>query len=85
LQPTQIVRSNPNASVGAGGGILALFVTWLAGNLFHWNVSAEDGALIATVISAVALFVGRNGIRGVARIVWRGGAAGRDGGPVRQN
>jgi hypothetical protein len=72
MQLRQTVRNNPNATVGAGGGFLAVFVAWLGGNVFGWQISAEDGAIIATAITTVALVIGRNGIRGLVRIVWVG-------------
>ena len=55
VQLTSPIKRNPNATVGAGGGFLAVFITWLAGNVFHWNISAEGGAIIAAAISTVAL------------------------------
>jgi hypothetical protein len=72
VQLTSPIRRNPNATVGAGGGFLAVFITWLAGNVFHWNISAEGGAIIAAAISTVALVIGREGIKGIAGIVWNG-------------
>ena len=71
----QLIKNNPNASVGATGGSLGIAVVWVAGNLFHYSISAEDGAVLTTLITAVALFVGRNGLAGIARIVWRGSGA----------
>jgi hypothetical protein len=68
----QVLKKNPNASVGATGGSLGVAVVWAAGNLFHWSISAEQGALLATLITAVSLFVGRNGLKGIVGIVWRG-------------
>lgn len=56
---------NPNAAVGAGGSGLSVFVVWLATNVFHWSLSAEDGAVIAGAVVTVVLFVGRNGIKGL--------------------
>ena len=68
----QLIKNNPNASVGASGGSLGVAVVWAAGNVFHWSISAEQGALLATLITAVALFVGHNGLKGIVAIVWRG-------------
>ena len=72
VQLTSPIRKNPNATVGAGGGFLAVFITWLAGNVLHWNVSAEGGAIIATAVSTVVLLIGREGIKGLIDIVWNG-------------
>lgn len=58
---------HPNAAVAAGGSSLSVFVVWLFTNVFHWSLSAEDGAAIAGAVAAFALFVGRNGVRGVWR------------------
>lgn len=58
---------NPNATVAAGGSTLSLLVVWLSGNVLHWALSAEDGALIAGAVSSVVLYVGRNGVRGIWR------------------
>ncbi|MGZ4333923.1 MAG: hypothetical protein ACXVRJ_06575 [Gaiellaceae bacterium] len=76
VQLSSPIKNNPNATVGAGGGFLAIFVTWLAGSVFHWQISAESGAIIATAITTVALLVGRNGVRGLANIVWNGNRGG---------
>jgi hypothetical protein len=72
MQFSQKVKNNPNATVGASGGFLAVFVTWLTGNVFHWTISAEDGAIMATAISAVALLIGRTGLRGLWSLVMNG-------------
>jgi hypothetical protein len=70
MKPQDRITQNPGASVGATGS-LSLVVVWIAGNLFHWAISAEDGVVMATIISAVALFVANNGLAGIVRIfVW---------------
>jgi len=69
---------HPNAAVAAGGSSLSVFVVWLFTNVFHWSLSAEDGAAIAGAVAAAALFVGRNGLRGV----WRRIVDGSDTGAV---
>lgn len=58
------MSNNPNAAVAAGGSSLSVFVVWLLGH-FHVALSAEDGAVIAGVVASAALFVGRNGIKGL--------------------
>ena len=70
MKPQDRITQNPGASVGATGS-LSLVIVWISGNLFHWAVSAEDGVVMATIISAVALFVANNGIAGIIRLfVW---------------
>lgn len=62
---------HPNAAVAAGGSSLSAIIVWLLGH-FHVALSAEDGAIIAGAVSAVVLFIGREGVRGVWQRVWRG-------------
>ncbi len=67
---------HPNATVGAGGTGLGLFVVWFLGNVWpHVAFSAEDGAVIAGGIGTVALFVGRRGVAGIVKMIWKGGAS----------
>lgn len=54
---------HPNAATAGGVSVAALAVVWIAGRL-GVSLSAEDGALLAGAASAVALFIGRNGLRG---------------------
>jgi len=62
---------NPNAAVAAGGSSLSAIIVWLLGH-FHVALSAEDGAIVAGAVSAVVLFIGREGIKGAWRRVWGG-------------
>jgi ABC-type enterobactin transport system permease subunit len=64
---------NPNAVVGGasgiGGGALVVAVLDLAG------VQVTNPYLATTIagaVTAVALFIGRNGIVGAFRMIWRG-------------
>jgi hypothetical protein len=68
---------NPNAAVAGGTGLFSVAVVWFVGNVWpHASVSAELGAGIATAISAVALYVGREGVRGIVRVIVNGTKAG---------
>lgn len=60
---------------GSAGGALAAAIVYLLSR-FNVNLTGEDGALIATSLVAAGAFVVHNGIRGCARILWRG--AGND-------
>lgn len=62
---------HPNAAVAGGGSGLAVFVVWLLGHL-HIALSAEDGAVVAGAIATVALFIGRNGLKGIWKRLWNG-------------
>ena len=65
--------NHPNAvAAGAGLGPLAILLVWLAGRYGLADVGAEEGAAAAWGITTVGLLVGRRGIRGIARIIWRG-------------
>lgn len=63
--------NNPNTNAGAVGGALGVLVSWLLGR-YHVGLSAEDGAAISTGLAALVLYIGRDGLRGVFRNLWRG-------------
>lgn len=69
--------AHPNAVVGGtagiGGGTLVVWLLGLAGV----EMTPEVGALIAGAASTVALLIGRKGVRGIARAIWRGSETGR--------
>lgn len=65
--------SHPNATAAAGSGGLAVLVVWLLG-MAGVAVSPEVAAAIAGAIATIVLFIGRRGLKGLARIIWRGGA-----------
>ena len=65
---------HPNAKVAAGGSGLSVLVVWVLGH-FHVALSAEAGAIIAGAVASVALFIGREGIKGA----WRRLINGQDG------
>jgi hypothetical protein len=71
---THLIARNPNASValGSGSGFGALFV-WIVG-LSGTTMPPEVGAAIGGVVAAVALFIGRRGIKGAFTTIWRGDA-----------
>lgn len=66
------VKENPNAAIGfaSGGGIGAL-VIWLA-SIGGYEVPGPIAAIIAGAISGFALYIGRQGIRGLLHTIWRG-------------
>lgn len=55
------MNKHPNATVAGSTGLLAVLVAWILGFL-GVDLSAEDGAAIATVLASVALALGRNGV-----------------------
>jgi hypothetical protein len=64
--------NNPNAVIGGttgiGGGALAVYLL----NLVGLHIDAYGGAVIAGAVAAAALLIGRVGIRGALRQLWRG-------------
>lgn len=66
------LKENPNAVVGGtagiGGGTLVVWLLGVAGV----DMTPEVGALIAGALASAALVIGRKGVRGIARAVWRG-------------
>jgi hypothetical protein len=66
-----MLNKHPNASVASSAGVGGALICWLLGH-FGVDVSAEIGALIATGVAGFVLFVGRNGLVGLAHLIWRG-------------
>lgn len=66
-----VIRDNPNASTVGGVTLLASLVTWGAGAL-GYQLEPAVSVAIAGAISTAVLFVGRTGIRGLARMIWQG-------------
>lgn len=72
------MTNHPNAVVGgASGAGVGTLVVWLLGR-YGVSLDAEVAATIAGGISAVVLFIGKNGLRGAWHLVWRGGDGGGD-------
>ena len=71
MQAPAPVRHHPNASLAVGAGTPAGGMIWAAGH-FGVSLSAEDGAYITTGVIALSLAIGRRGISGIMKRVWRG-------------
>ena len=65
------MNANPNTNGAALGGAIGVLVAWLLGR-YHVTLSAEDGAAISTGVAALVLYIGRDGLRGFGRRLWRG-------------
>lgn len=72
MNPVKTAAENPNAVVGGtsgvGGGAAVIYLLSLVGI----TVSGYGAVLIAGAITTVFLFVGKHGIRGFLRMIWRG-------------
>lgn len=62
---------HPNAKAAGSTTGAGVLVVWLLG-YFGVDLSAEAGAVIAGGAATVVLAVGRRGIRGALRALWRG-------------
>lgn len=71
------MKTNPNAKVAGGVGLSGILLVAVLG-YFNVDLTAEAGATIAAGMTTSALFIGRNGIVGVFRMIWRGGANGAE-------
>jgi hypothetical protein len=65
------VSSHPNtiASVVSGGAVT--FLLWVA-TLLGIDIGPVEAGFILTIGVGAVLFIGRRGIRGLARLIWRG-------------
>lgn len=65
------MNKHPNAAVATGGGGIGVLAAYLLGKA-GVQLEPEAAAAISTAIAGLALFIGRNGVRGVIRLLWRG-------------
>lgn len=70
-----LLKSNPNAAVSAVGTGIAELVIYLLDRYAHVHLSGPYQLLVAGCVSSGLLFLGRNGIEGVIRLVVRGNGA----------
>jgi uncharacterized membrane protein YuzA (DUF378 family) len=67
--------NHPNAAAAGGTTGAGVLAVWLLGSVFHVDLSAELGAVIAGATTTVFLFVGRRGLAGVWHLVIHGDRA----------
>jgi hypothetical protein len=67
----QTPRQHPNASLAAGTSSASVVAVWTAGH-FGLDMTAEVASAFTGLIAAGALVIGRNGLRGLMRILWHG-------------
>lgn len=68
------LKSHPNAVISGGSGGLGFLLVWALNRWTGAAIDGETGALIATAATTVALFIGREGIRGAVKRLWSGEA-----------
>lgn len=73
----RVQRRHPNATLSAGSGSVATIIVWGA-TAVGVPMDAAAAAAFATMFSAVALLIGRKGLKGVVAGVWRGNRDGDD-------
>ena len=66
------MTSHPNTVAAAISGGLATLTVYLLNKYAGTHLNPVDGSAIASVAAAVALFVGRRGIRGTLAAIWNG-------------
>lgn len=62
---------HPNAATATGSIGPAVLLIWLAGH-YGIDLNAEQATVATGLFIAAGLFVGKRGVKGVARILWRG-------------
>jgi hypothetical protein len=68
------MTAHPNAVAAGASTGPSVFLVWILGYL-GVDVSPEVAVVIAGGIAAATLLVGRKGLRGIARTLWRGSDA----------
>lgn len=61
-----------NASVSTVAAMLAAGTVWLVNRVAHTELTATDGVALTGFYSAVALFVGKRGLKATLIGLWRG-------------
>lgn len=63
---------NGNAIASGSATGFSVLIVWLVGRIGWADLSAEEGALVAGGVTTGLLWFGKRGVRGVARLLWRG-------------
>lgn len=66
-----MIQNNPNATVAVGTGVLGILTVWLVG-VAGVNMPPEVSAVIPVALTTTVLFIGRRGLRGFLKLLWRG-------------
>lgn len=66
------ITAHPNAGVSLASGGGFAYLVWEAVSELGYNISAPLAIWMAGGISAAALFIGRNGVEGVFRVLKNG-------------
>jgi hypothetical protein len=70
-----VINAHPNATVSAvSGGGLGTLAAWGLGKA-GIHLTAEEATALAGGLSTIALLIGREGISGIFRTIWRGSKA----------
>lgn len=67
-----VQRNHPNATLAGGAGAFGTIIVWFSTDIISVPMDATTGATFATVFSAGALFIGRQGLKGALRTIWEG-------------
>ena len=68
------VSNNPNASLAAGStgiGVVAIYIL----GLFGVNPPPEVAVAGAGAFTSLFLFIGKSGLSGLPRLIWKGGGS----------
>lgn len=68
----KVLAKNPNAATAGVTGVgFGTLLVWLLGH-FGVQMDNEVAVVVATTVTTVVLFIGKRGLRGVIRKVWKG-------------
>lgn len=65
------IAKHPNASTATGLGGISVLTVFLAGH-FGVKLGAEEASVISGAVTSIGLVIGKRGIKGVIRVLWRG-------------
>ena len=68
--PTPIAQ-HPNASTATGLGGVGVLTVWLLGRE-GVSLTGEESSVITGAVTSFGLLIGKRGVVGIARMLWRG-------------
>lgn len=66
-----MIDNHPNASVAGGTGLISILAILLLEKT-GVELPAPIAAAVPVVLISATLFVGRRGLKGIARLLWKG-------------
>lgn len=71
------MKNNPNATIAGGTGTLGVLLVWVL-SLFSVEITSVIAAALTGALITITLFIGRKGLKGLFKVIWKGEENGGD-------